>query len=532
MLVTIIRLWICFLLFFNSSFAQNSNLLHFSQTDLKAYKYCEKFEIQEAKKLLQETKNLSNKTPLNKTQHTGILIENYADFLQLICNENENQYLELLDNEEVRLNDLKQFSDDTTYKFCQAEIKLQWAFVHLKFGHEWRAFQNIRQSFKLLKESEKLYPNFLPQQRSLGLLYILLSAVPENYQWALSVFGLEGNEQKGINYLQNVAQSNHFYANEAKFILALAQIFILKQPEKALLSVQLYDLERKTIAEPENLVQSFVLSWVYLKAGKAKKVVAINEQIVDTFVDKTTEKIAEPITNSKQNIRQNPNENFNKNLLRCDILLRFYVYAEALLLSNNLQKSEKYYMLYSKYLEGNLYLKDCYYKLFLIHYLQNNIAKANQYKQLILLKGAEKSSNDRYAMIFAKKNIILNKNLLIVRLLSDGGEYVEALQKLTQIDTNTLTILEDKVEYYYRTARILHKQKKYQTALHHYQIVVSKPFTQSYFAPNSALQMALIYVELQQLLKAKYYANLVENYKNYEYENSIRGEAKRLLRKL
>ena len=516
MLSCVIRLWICFSICITSLSAQVPvPLLHFSQIDLKAYKYCEKFEIQEAKNLLQHTKQLSN-----KTQYTSILIENYADFLQLICSENEKQYLQLLDNEELRLNNLEQFSNDTTYKFCQAEIKLQWAFVHLKFGHEWRAFQNIRQSFKLLKESEKLYPNFLPQQRSLGLLYILLSAVPENYQWALSVFGLQGDEQKGINYLQNVAQSNHFYANEAKLILALAQTFILKQPEKALLTVQLYDLERKTLAEPENLLQSFVLSWVYLKSGKAKKVLMINEQIEDNILGE--------IAKFKENFRQKAKEN----LLRCDILLRVYVYAEALLLSNNLQKSEKYYMLYSEYVEGNLYLKDCYYKLLLIHYLQNNTAKVHEYKQLILSKGTEKTSADRYAMSFAKKKLILNKGLLIVRLLSDGGEYADALQKLAQIDTNKLSILEDKVTYYYRTARILHKQKKYQTALHYYKIVLAKPLTESYFAPNSALQIALIYVELQQILKAKYYANLVENYRNYEYENSIRGETKMLLRKL
>ncbi len=509
MLAFVIRFWAYFSFYTTSLFAQTHiSSLNFSQIDLKAYKYCEKFEIQEAKNLLQYTKKLSN-----KTQHTSILVENYADFLQLMCSENEKQYLQLLDNEAIRLSNLEIIKNDTVYKFCQAEIKLQWAFVHLKFGHEWRAFQNIRQAFKLLKESEKLYPNFLPQQRSLGLLYILLSAVPENYQWALSVFGLQGDEQKGINYLQNVSKSNDFYAKEAKLILVLAQTFILKQPEKAWLTIQLYDLERKNLAEPDNLLQSFVLSWVYLKAGKAKKVVMFNDQNEDKILEKGLKKI---------------------------MPLQIYIHAEALLLTNNLQKSEKYYMLYSKHLEGNLYLKDCYYKLLLIHYLQNNLTKVYEYKQLILSKGTENTSADRYAMNFAQnftKNFtknaqILNRDLLIVRLLSDGGEYDEALQKLTAIDTNKLNILEDKVAYYYRTARILHKQKKYQMALNNYKIVLSKPLTESYFAPNSALQMALIYVELQQILKAKYYANLVEDYKNYEYENSIRAEARRLLRRL
>jgi hypothetical protein len=503
----------------SETFAQ----LRFSNTELQAYQCYEKFDFKAANLLL---------TNLKEPKITSILLENYSDFLQLLFSENEKLYSQLIDNEAIRLLKLEKFENDTTFLMCQAEIKLQWAFIHLKFGHEWQAFQGVRQSFKLLKESEKLYPNFIAPQKSLGLLYILLSAVPEQYQWALSVFGLTGNEKLGVNYLQNVAKqktensqisnsSNSFYAKEAQFILLLTQTLILKQTENALITVQNYELDKKLLSEKENLLQTIILSWTYLKLGRAKKLINLTSQ---------------PILESKKNT----------------LPLLYYFYAEALLLTNDLIISEKYYTYYLNLLQNNssntsqenLYIKDCYYKLFLIYYLSNNITKAKESLLLILLKGNLKTAADRYANNFAKKNVeklvFIHKDLLVVRLLTDGGEYETALEKLIKIDTNNLQVSLEKAEYYYRKARILHKQKKYQMALNHYQIVVdlhsknAQTYNNcSYFIPNSCLQIALLHKDIfRNNEKAKYYAKLVDGYQDYDYQKSIQQEAKQLLRKL
>jgi hypothetical protein len=494
-----LRLTVCLSIFFFCFFDTNAQI-SVSNLQAEIYKKYENLDIQTAKKLLQQKP---------QKQSFDIILENYADVLELLCSENEILYTKLNSNEKKRIEKLELFSKEVSYLFCKAEIKLQWAFIHLQYGHEWRAFQNIRQAFKLLKESEKLHPNFLPTQRSLGLLYSLLSSVPENYQWALSLFGLEGDENKGIAYLQKVAQSNDFYAKETQLLLALTQTFILKQQDEAIKTVEIYELDKKMLNENANLLRSFVISWIFLKTGNAKKILTHNL---------ISEQIPHPSPQTTQ---------------RCDMPLRLYVYAEACLLTNNLQNAQKYYISYLTHLRGSLYLKDAYYKLLLISYLQKDMDKVQSYQALISTKGTTKTAADRYAMRFAEKKQLPNQELLVVRLLTDGGEYATATTYFYQIDSNRLKKNVEKVEYYYRIARILHKQKQYLSALQYYQIVLSKPATETYFAPNAALQMAWIYAnDRKDTSKAKKYAQMVENYQNYDYENSIRMEAKKILRKL
>ena len=95
-------------------------------------------------------------------------------------------------------------------------------------------------------------------------MYSLLSSVPENYQWALPLFGLEGDENKGIAYLQKVAESNDFYAKETQLLLALTQTFILKQQEDGIKTVEIYELDKKMLSENANLLHSFIVSWIFL----------------------------------------------------------------------------------------------------------------------------------------------------------------------------------------------------------------------------------------------------------------------------
>ena len=374
---------------------------YFSEVAMQRYKQCERFEFTSTNSFLEETV---------ARQNMSLVVENYANFLQLLCSENEVLYKKLAHYEEDRVDKIHEQGSGATYNFCQAEIKLQWAFIHLKFGHEWHAFQNIRHAYKLLKENEKLYPTFLPQQRSLGFLHCMIAAVPEKYQWALSWVGLQGNAEKGIHYLQTVAKSTDFYAQETQFLLALIQTFILKKPEKALQTIEFYELNKKVAENPQNLVHSLALSWLYVKLGKAKQLLEINQALQ----------------------QERPTL---LHMQRCDMLLRSYLYAEGLFLTGNFREAEKYYLLYLSTTTGTLYVKDCYYKLALLYYLQNNMPKAEIYRDFIVEKGATNTTADRYAMRFAEKKQFPSKNLLHIRLLVDGGEYQAALQKLTQFDT-------------------------------------------------------------------------------------------------
>lgn len=473
----------------SNSYAQKTSP---SPTLLIAYQECEKLDFIKARKILITEEQ---KTAMN------FVLQSFVDVLDLLLDEDAKNYANLAKNEELYLTSVEKLTshaqnDIKTYS--QAEIKLHWAFIHLKYGHEWRAFRNFRSAFKILTQVEKINPHSLDMQKSLGLLYLLLSATPDKYQWALTFLGLEGNAKKGLQYLQNVANNpQEFRAKEAQWLLILVQTFVFKKPQQALHTLQKYQIDTQIIDEKQNLLHQLVGSWIYLKIGQAKKA----QQILNITETKT-------------------------------FAIQHYLLAESLLLCNQLPKAEKSYLLYLQKMTGNTYLKDSYYKLFIINYLLDNEVNSKKYFDIILTQGNTNTVADRYAQQFAEKKILPNKELLLVRLLTDGGELQEAYQKLTQMNIALHPNKTVQQEYYYRKARILHKQNQLTEALETYKRVLSFQNLQTYFAPNSLLQLAYIYKEQGNTSLAKQYLQKLNQYTQYEYETSINEEAKQLMKQL
>jgi hypothetical protein len=483
--------------------AQQTETLPFSITQIKAYTAYEKLDFQEARKLLETEKEI-------QTPATCLLLS-FADLLELSLHDNLNNYAKFAAQEDKyieQLNKLRQIYPlqantlKTTQKlfadYAEAEIKLQWTFIHLKYGHEWRALKSMRAAFKLLKQIEKQAPNFTAMQKSLGLLYVILAVIPENKQWILSFVGLEANQQKGLVYLQKAANSHDFItAKQSQWLLVLVETFIAKNQEKALHYITTYQLHTQTLANQENVLQKILLTWVYLKNGQAKKAITIHQS--------------------------NAIHKYN---------LQNYLYAESLLLSNQRQEAKKYYEIYLQNLTSNLYCKDAYYKLFIISYLAENTEKATYYVRQILDKGNTNTSVDRYAQKFAEKNIMPHKKLLLVRLLTDGGELYVAEKELNSMEVEKITDNSTQQEYYYRKARLLHKQDNRGEAVICYKKTISCTNTDSYFAPNSALQIAKICVAEGKRQDALFYLNLLFEYHNYEYETGIRNEGLQIKKEL
>jgi tetratricopeptide (TPR) repeat protein len=120
-----------------------------------------------------------------------------------------------------------------------------------------------------------------------------------------------------------------------------------------------------------------------------------------------------------------------------------------------------------------------------------------------------------------------------VRFFTDGGYYPQAFEILNKLYIDQLKSQKDKIEFYYRYARLYHKTANLSEAIDYYEKVIHINTTQTfYFAPNACLQLGYIYTYLKQNDKAKYYFNKAIEYKNHEYENSIEQKAKVALRAL
>ena len=111
-----------------------------------------------------------------------------AEALELLINEDNEKFGEYEDRFEARL-ERKTKPNSVEDLFLQAEIRMQWAFVYFKFGHEFDAALNLRQAYLTTQEIKKRHPKFLAINKTSALLDIIIGSVPEKYDWILSLLG-------------------------------------------------------------------------------------------------------------------------------------------------------------------------------------------------------------------------------------------------------------------------------------------------------------------------------------------------------
>lgn len=386
--------------------------------------------------------------------------------------------------------------DRQAYNFLRSEIKLQWAIIKLKNREEFSAFWNLKQAYNIASENIERFPDFLPSYKTIGLLHIIFGILPDKYDWLLYLFGVEGNVDLGLSELNRVSSSNHFLRLEATISISLLQTYLLNNPA---ISIKTLD---KIYSKNKHLLVDYAYSLVLMKNSQSERAFHIMKGTLETF---------------------------NKPLRIAEC---YYLLGEI-----NLQKDEPKLALefYSQFLDlhqGQNLVKDAYYKIGICHWVRGSTAEAKKY--------FEKSRNIEWAMNEADKNAQKSLEsepskiieLIKARYAIDGGFYNNATALLESIDESSLTQME-RCEYYYRTARLHHKQDLTHKAIAWYLETIEEQGDNNwYFAPNSALQLGLLFISGSKNEKAKKYLKSINSYHNYPYQNSIRRKAKIELKKL
>jgi len=476
-----------------SSFAQNSPYV-LTPNLQQAYTEVFKLKMNAVRQLLakEKSKNLGSAF--------GLYIENYADMVTLLVSDNKQLYDQMAVNQDTRLELLADFPSDSPYqRFFQAEIRLQWAFVKLKFGKEVSASWDIIKAYRLLDENAKKYPDFIPTYKSLGLLHVLIGSTPQNYQWVAKLLGLKGNIPQGLREIQTVVQKEPLLDSEAKLIEILLQSYVLKYTEK-----QNTELLQLIHSQPDNLLLHFFGTTISMKDGRGEQALQIlNQRPVGVAY------FAFPFLE----------------YLKGEILLQKGQYSEA---KSQLQQFLSQY-------KGQNFLKDTYLKLFLSHWLVNEDAVAKTYLNKILAVGATYVEADKAAQKFAEsftKGTISaqQKVLMKARLSFDGGYLTEAMNVLKPFDENSFPNPNNKAEFQYRLGRIFQRQNQLDSSIEHYERAIVLSHTQSlYFGATSALQLGYIYQTKSQKAKAIGYFKQALNYPKHEYKNSVDNKARAAL---
>ena len=480
------------LLFLNFSVYANFD---FNANCIKAYEEVLSLRLSSARTLiaLEKKNNPKNSIPY--------LLDNYVDYFTIMTSESRSDFERLKNNKSARLIRIEQ--DDIKspfYLFAQAEINLQWALTRGRFQEYFASAIEINKAYKYLQENNNKFPNFLPNQKNLGMINALLGSLPGGLKKTMSTFGIEGNTQTGVRMLESLIiklpKSNYaYFYDEVVFSLSYVKLDILNDTGSY-----------KNILKNTESIDTSSLLRVYMRSYAAMKT-GHNAQAIATIVSRP---------------KGNQYETFP--------------YLDYLLGIANMRKLDQdasiYLKTYIQNYKGINYVKDAYLNLAWLALVKGNKSGYQENINLVKLKGYSYHEKDKQALNEANYPIS-DVSLLKSRLLFDGGYYDKALAAIKNEKVDGFKILRDKIEYCYRLGRIYDEMQEDDIAIKFYQFAINLGRNKKYyFAANSAVRIGTIYEEKKNFPQAKIFYELAVDMKGHDYENSIENKAKEGLKRI
>jgi tetratricopeptide (TPR) repeat protein len=454
---------------------------HFDHHSLKAYNLALNLQIKEALELVAD--------PKSPQEH---YVASLAQTLELLITEDGEKFTEYERAFKSRL-ERKLTSSPEEY-FLQAEIHLQWAFVYLKFGHEFDAALNIRQAYQIVQDCKKDHPQYIAIKKTSGLLDIIIGSIPEKYEWVLGLLGMHGSVDYGFQELESVELADTHLGFEAELVHALIQGFVLQKT-----AVGVNEIGKILEKHPDNKLVLFLTASLAIKNSQSEEAL--------TMLNKIT---------SIQN--------------GLPIYYSYYLMGEVYLHKGDYLNSITSYHWFIKHYKGQNYLKDAHFKIGICYLLNGNTNDTQVTFNLAKNIGKESTEADKYAARSVVSSEYPNIKLAKARYSTDGGYYSEAAKVLESIAPADIPTKRDQAEYYYRKARLSHKTNQLSAAkLFYKQVLDMHGDEEWYFAPNACLQLGYLAMDEQDFKTAREYFERALTYKDHEYKNSIDSKAKSAL---
>ena len=468
----------------------------FNANCLKAYQLVFELKLNAARQMIAGEKKM------NPDNAIVPLLENYADFFQLLTSDSKEDFNRLKGNKNARLDQIADDDFKSPYNlYAQAEINLQWALIRGRFGEQFNAAMEIKKANSCLQENAKKFPAFHLNLKGLGLINAVLGSLPDGFMKStLSTFGIKGNVKSGLAMMQKLADAlpkstyEPFY-EEVIFYYSFV-LTDVTHSENAYAETMKYTAR----ISDASLLKSYLKAYVSAKRGH-------NEAAINTPAERP----------SGGQFQAFP----------------YLDYLMGIARLNKLDFSAAGY--FNKFLQSNKgisYVKDSYLHLAWIELLSGDGKGYQLYTEKVKSAGYALHERDKQALSEALSGAP-NTGLLKARLLFDGGYYSKSLEALSGVKEVELGQLKDKTEYHYRLGRNNEELGKLDEALEHYQKAVQYgKGLKAYFAANSALFMGKIYMKKKNFGLAKASFNTAINMKGHQYENSIESQARDSLKRI
>ncbi|MCB0586017.1 MAG: tetratricopeptide repeat protein [Phaeodactylibacter sp.] len=423
-------------------------------------------------------------------------IENYIDFFTLYIQEDEATYRKLRKNRDLRLEKVKAGDRNSPYYlFVQADIRLQWALVRLRFEDYLGAFTEVSKAYKLLKENEELFPGFMPNKKDLGILHAMVGTIPDSYKWGIKLLsGLDGTITQGRREVEEVlaySQQNDFiFREETVALYAYLLLHLDNEGEEAWRAVA-----GSSLRPGANPMHCFVMANIAMRTGR-------NEQAIKLLEQRKRGKTFFP-----------------------------FPYLDYMLGLAKLRRLDHdatpHFQRFILHYQGSNFIKEAYQKMAWQELINGNPKGYERYMQACLANGSPIAGGDKNAQQEAEHGTAPDLTLLKARLLFDGGYFLKGYRILADRSPENFSYPEGQLEYYYRMGRLLHGLNRYDEALQYYQFTIEKGAGSPHFyACNAALQMGLIHESKGAYPQARAAFERCLNIEPEEYRTGLHQKAK------
>lgn len=468
----------------------------FTPAARQAYEYATSLRFGEAYALMARMKL---EDPNNLIIHH---IENYIDFFTLYIQEDEEAYRQLRKNRDLRLDKVKAGDRSSPYYlFVQADIRLQWALVRLRFEDYLGAFTEVSKAYKLLKENEELFPGFMPNKKDLGILHAMVGTIPDSYKWGVKLLGgLDGTIAQGRREVEEAlayARNNDFIFEEETDALYAYLLLHLDNKETEAWNA----IAGSRLRPEENPMHCFVMANIAMRTGH-------NEQAIRLLERRPAGKAFFPF----------PYLDYMLGLVKLRRLDR---------------DAAPHFQNFVEHYRGRNFIKEAYQKMAWQELLNGNLKGYHRYMQACLAKGYAVAGGDNSAQQEAEQGAPPDLGLLKARLLFDGGYYRQGLQALAARTPESFPDDDARLEYFYRMGRLLHGLKRYDDACRYYELTMERgAASPRFYACNAALQLGLIYESKGEALHARLAFERCLDFKPEEYRTGLHQKAKSGLSRL
>jgi len=421
-----------------------------------------------------------------------LLLESYCDFLTSFIREDYEEFEQMEIEFDARLKAIDALPNDDPWKrYAKAEIYMHKAFARAKYEEYISTIWDLRKGFKLLEENVRRFPEFQPNNKSLGFFHAVIGTIPGKYRFGAKLLGFSGNVEQGMQEIKDYmvfAKAENTFFDEAQLLNIFFLIYLDKQHEKA------WKIVQEELQPRENLFHNFMYTEIAYKAGEGD--IAIN---------------------TIENRPKGPEY----------VEYYFMDFFEGIVKMTRLDEDagesiQKFIDNFS----GRHYLKEAWQRLALCNLLKGDTALYLQQLANCKTEGAALMDADKQAQKDAELNVIPNIGLLKARFLNDGGYTERAVAVLQAMDTSKLS-QNHKIEWLYRNGRVLENGNSIDKAVSFYKASIkTSPNNELYFAAKACLHLGHFYIKNKQLALAEKYYKMVASFDKHPFKDSFEQQAK------